>query len=156
MNARLTPNDIAERFEEAADTLKRLPMPDIQRRITRWPTIIRDAKEAYGYGDVRVRRGPPTAAAIDRMEEALTWLTWLEPDDLRLVWWRAERTRWKKICWAIGVSRTTAWQRWVAALMVVAARIDGRVGLPKSGSARALNMDTPQARSSKLSDARTS
>jgi hypothetical protein len=68
MNARLTPNDIADRFEEAADTLKRLPMPDIQRRVTRWPTIVQDAKEAYGYGSVKVRRGPPSPAAIDRME----------------------------------------------------------------------------------------
>jgi hypothetical protein len=131
MNAHQTPNDIAARFEEAADTLKRLPMPDIQRRVTRWPTIIRDAKEAYGYADVRVRRGPPTAAAIHRMEEALQWLTWLEADDLRLVWARAERQRWKEICWAIGVSRTTAWQRWVAALMVVAARLDGANRAPR-------------------------
>jgi hypothetical protein len=120
MNAHPTPNDIADRFEEAADTLKRLPMPDIQRRVTRWPTIVQDAKESYGYGSVNVRRGPPPAAAIDRMEEALTWLTWLEPDDLRLVWWRAERAQWKEICWAIGVSRTTAW---VATLMVVATRL---------------------------------
>jgi hypothetical protein len=125
MSTRLTPNDIAARFEEAADTLKRLPMPDIRRRVTRWLTIIRDAKEAYGYGEVRLRRGPPAAAAIDRMEEALTWLSWLEPDDLFLVWARAGRTPWKRICWRIGVSRTTAWQRWVAALMVIGARLEG-------------------------------
>jgi hypothetical protein len=38
------------------------------------------------------------ARAISRMEETFTWLMWLEPDDARIVWLRAEGVRWKPIC----------------------------------------------------------
>ena len=35
--------------------------------------------------------------AIDRMDEALDWLMWLEPEERRLVWLRAEGLPWKRI-----------------------------------------------------------
>ena len=44
-------------------------------------------------------------------EEALLWLRWLERDDARIVWLRAERTPWKPICWEMGISRATANRR---------------------------------------------
>jgi hypothetical protein len=57
------------------------------------------------------------------MEETFTWLTWLEPDDARIVWLRAEGVRWKPICWRVGLYRQTAWRRWVAALVTVSNRL---------------------------------
>ena len=57
----------------------------------------------------------PAAAApeaIDRMDEALGWLCWLEPEERRLVWLRAEGLPWKRITRRLGIGRTTAWQRW--------------------------------------------
>jgi Domain of unknown function (DUF6362) len=65
----------------------------------------------------------PSPGAISRMEETFTWLTWLEPDDARIVWLRAENVPWKPICWRVGLSRKTAWQRWVAALITVSNRL---------------------------------
>jgi Domain of unknown function (DUF6362) len=65
----------------------------------------------------------PSPAAISRMEETFTWLTWLERDDARIVWLRAENVPWKPICWRVGLSRKTAWQRWVAALVTVSNRL---------------------------------
>ncbi len=65
--------------------------------------------------------------AIDRMDEALRWLRWLEPDEVRLVWLRAEGVRWKLICARFGVGRTTAWQRWCTALTKIAERLNGQV-----------------------------
>jgi len=61
---------------------------------------------------------------LDRMDQTILWLDWLEPDELKLVWGRAERLPWKRISWMFGISRTTAWQRWMATLMVVSARAD--------------------------------
>ena len=120
-----TPKMVEARLEAAAFTLRRLPEPTIQKRVTQWPPIIRDTHEAYGWDEVRVRLGPPSPEAIDRMDEAFTWLQWLEPDESKLVWLRACRVPWKLITWRFGIGRTTAWQRWVAALMSVASRLNG-------------------------------
>ena len=59
------------------------------------------------------------------MEETFTWLAWLEPDDARIVWMRAEGERWKPICWKGGLSRQHAWRRWVVALCLIAMRLNG-------------------------------
>jgi hypothetical protein len=68
----------------------------------------------------------PTPQAISRMEETFTWLAWLEPDDARIVWLRAEGVRWKPICWRVGLSRAVAWRRWVAALITIANRLNSK------------------------------
>ncbi|MGQ0665167.1 MAG: DUF6362 family protein [Pseudomonadota bacterium] len=112
-------------MRERADMLRRLPAVKVQGYFRTWPPVIRDFWEAFGWHEVRVRLGPPQAAANDRMDEALIWLSWLEPDDARLVWLRACAVYWKLITWRLGVGRTTAWRHWVAALGTVASRLDG-------------------------------
>ena len=72
-----------------------------------------------------MRPGPPSPDAIDRMDEAFTWLQWLEPDDAKLVWLRAEGVPWKLFTWRFGIGRTTAWRRWTAALIAIASRLNG-------------------------------
>jgi hypothetical protein len=54
-------------------------------------------------------------------------LRWLEPDDAKLVWMRAEGARWKAVCVRFGISRATAHRRWDYALAVMAWRLNGRV-----------------------------
>jgi hypothetical protein len=61
--------------------------------------------------------------AIDRMDEALGWLLWLEPEERQLVWLRAEGVPWKRITHRLAIGRTTAWQRWTMALAKVATRL---------------------------------
>lgn len=117
---------VAERREGAADTLRRPPESTIQRRCTRWLPIIRDAREAYGRDEVRVRLGPPSPAAIDRMDETFTWLKWLDPEEVRLVWMRACRIRRKPVCYRFGVARQTAWRRWMTARISIATRFRAR------------------------------
>lgn len=69
---------------EAADTLKRLP--NQERRWLRsgtysaHPEVVRELSETFaaavaqgGWGTTRVRPGPPSAAAISRLDEVLTW-----------------------------------------------------------------------------------
>lgn len=116
---------VEARLEEAADTLRRLPSIKVQGYFSTWPPIIRDFWDAFGWHDAEVRLGPPSPQAIDLMDETLQWLRWLEPDEVRLVWLRAEGVRWKLICARFGVGRTTAWHRWSGALEKIAARLSG-------------------------------
>lgn len=123
---RWTASLVEERMVEAADTLKRLPEERVRGYFSTWPTVIRDYWEAFGREDVRLRRGPPSAAAITRMDEALAWLAWLEADDARIVWLRASGERWKTVCWKVGLARTAAHQHWMYGLCVIAWRLNGR------------------------------
>ncbi|HZT26514.1 MAG TPA: DUF6362 family protein [Pseudolabrys sp.] len=122
-DARWTASMVEARFEEAAFTLRRLPDRRVPGYFNTWPQVVRSAYEAFGWERARMPRIAPSPEAISRMEETFTWLAWLEPDDARIVWLRAENVPWKPICWRVGLSRKTAWQRWVAALQTVASRL---------------------------------
>ncbi len=114
---------VAERLEEAAETMQRLPMTGLKPtgHISSWPPILREFYEAYGYDDVQVRLGPPSPEAITRMDEVMEWLRWLEPNDVRLLWLRAERVRWKLIQQRFGKARSTLAAHWKAALFQIVA-----------------------------------
>jgi hypothetical protein len=58
------------------------------------------------------------------MDEALGWLMWLEPEERRLVWLRAEGLPWKRVTHRLGIGRTTAWQRWTIALLKITTRLN--------------------------------
>lgn len=115
---------VAERLEEAAETLRRLPAAKVQGYFSAWPPVVRDFWEAFGWETAQVRLGPPTPGAIDRMDEALAWLRWLEPDTARILWLRACGVRWKLITWRMGIGRTKAWQIWIGGLATIAVRLD--------------------------------
>ncbi len=115
---------VAERLADAADTLARLPEARLCGYYSLWPPVVRSARETLGGGGGRMRSIPPAPEAIDRMDEALAWLGWLEPDEARLVWLRAEGVPWKPITGRLGVGRTTAWHRWTVALLKVATRLN--------------------------------
>jgi hypothetical protein len=122
----LETNEIEDRFEEAARTLRRLPNPPgsgPKGYGNAWPAYVQDARHAYGYHEVQMRV-VPSAADIQNMEECIAWLGWLSPDDARIVWMRAEGARWKQVCWRIGVARSTAHRRWAAALLTVAKNLE--------------------------------
>jgi hypothetical protein len=52
----------------------------------------------------------------------LSGCKWIEPEERRLVWLRAERVRWKLICARMGVGRTKAWEMYRRALARIASR----------------------------------
>jgi hypothetical protein len=108
---------VAMRLDEAADVLARLPEERARGSYDLWPKII-------GAPGASARRAAPAPEAIDRMDEALGWLCWLEPEERRLVWLRAEGLPWKRITHRLGVGRTTAWQRWTTALLKISVRLN--------------------------------
>jgi hypothetical protein len=81
---------------------------------------------------------PPPAAAISRMEATLSWMPWLEPIDAKIAWLRASGTRWKEICWEVGLARAAAHEHWLYALCVIAWRLNGRSGLTRLGRRAAI------------------
>jgi hypothetical protein len=112
-----TPELVAARLAEAADVLARLPDAKMRGYYGPWRTLVG-----------MTGRGPSPAApapeAIDRLDEALSWLMWLEPEERRLVWLRAEGMPWKRITHRLGIGRTTAWQRWTTALLKISVRLN--------------------------------
>ncbi|MBF0140243.1 MAG: hypothetical protein HQL74_08180 [Magnetococcales bacterium] len=121
MAEKWTPKMVADRMEEAAKTLRRLPGQTIQGCRAFWPDIIHEFSEAYGWDKPVARLGSPPPDAITRMDECLDWLRWLEPDATRLIWLRAEGTPWKLIMKRFGIARSTASSRWSAAIMQIVA-----------------------------------
>lgn len=118
-----TPSLVEERLTEAADTLRRLPDTRVQGHASTWPPYI---QECWTAEDVRLRRPPPSAAAITRMDETLPWLRHLDPIDARIIWLRADGDPWKVICWKVGMTRSAAHRHWLFALCVIAWTLNGR------------------------------
>ncbi len=114
---------VAERFQEAAQTARRLPPVRVQGYFNTWPAILRQPWETYSGDDV-LYRAPIDPAAIDRMEETMRWVLWLTEEQRHLVWMRAEERGWREICRRFGCDRTTAWRRWQKALDIVACRLN--------------------------------
>jgi hypothetical protein len=121
----LTPgeSEVEERLRSVARTLRRLPNVKVQGYFSTWPTIIREPLEILQM-EPEPMRITPSMADITEMEEVLfVWLKWLEPEEGRLVWLRAERVRWKLICGRFGVGRTKAWEMYRRALASIAAKL---------------------------------
>lgn len=121
--AEWTPDDIATRFLEAAETSRRLPPIRVQGYFNVWPAFVRREWEALAAEERECRPLPPAPAAIDRMLETMRWVQWLEVEQRHLVWMRAKQYEWPDICRRFGCCRTTAWRRWRRALQEIADKL---------------------------------
>jgi Domain of unknown function (DUF6362) len=126
---------VEARLVEAASVMRRLPPSRVPGYFNTWPSMVVEFADHVGQQPQPMRPPPPSPAAISRMEEILLWLRWLEVDDAKLVWARADRTQWKAICWQFSISRATANRRWHYALSVIAWRLSGR-SVPRKRSRR--------------------
>jgi hypothetical protein len=126
---------VAARLEEAADVLARLPQERTRGFYDLWPRLI-------GTPSRYARLAAAAPGAIDRMDEALRWLCWLEPEERRIVWLRAEGLPWKRITYRFGIGRTTAWQRWTMALLKISTRLN-TVAEQNCPNIMPLNKSTP-------------
>ena len=139
-----TPSLVEEHLAEAADTLHRLPETRVQGFASTWPPMLREFWDSCAVAEITLRRPPPSAAAITRMDEALPWLRLLDPLDARIVWLRATGEPWKSICWKVGLARTAVNEHWLFALCVIAWKLNGR-RLPRNRSRRQVILATRSA-----------
>ncbi len=106
-----TPQLVASRIEEAADTLKGLPgIPRPRGVRSAMPRHVRsyfdgyhiDGQDGDPWGMYRNDPPPirviPDGEAIDRMDEVLEWMKWLDRPSQQIVWWRAVGVRWGRLC----------------------------------------------------------
>ena len=120
-----TPSIVGARLAEAAWVLKRMPEPRLSGYFSTWPEFV------YSFAD-KVEQQPkpmrvlPSPKAISRMEETLTWTVGLDPIDGKIIWLRAYGTRWKEVCWTVGLQRSAANQHWLFGLSVIALRLNNR------------------------------
>ena len=133
-----TPEMVEQRLIEAASVLRRLPAERGQGYFSTWPRMAVEFSDLVGQTPEPMRLPPPSAAAISRMEQTLGWAAWLEPIDAKIAWLRASGTRWKEICWEVGLARAAAHEHWLYALGVIAWRLNGRGGLGRMGRRAAI------------------
>ncbi|MEQ9194059.1 MAG: DUF6362 family protein [Hoeflea sp. D1-CHI-28] len=134
-NDRWTAPLVEERLAEAAGVLKRLPEEKVQGYFSAWPDVVHNIHESFGWHDPVLRRPWPSPGSIDRMDETMQWLQWLEPDVARICWFRAAGERWKIICTRVGLQRTAVHQRYLFGHCVIAWKLNGR-RLPRNCSRR--------------------
>lgn len=137
---------VEERLVEAAEVLKRMPPVRVRGYFNVWPKIVPEFGDLVGQEPPHLNRPYPSAAAISRMEETLGWTIGLDPVDAKIVWLRAFGTRWKDVCWRIGLGRSTASQHWLYGLCIIAWRLNGR-GLRHKPSYRSVLALTDKAKS---------
>lgn len=81
-----TPELVRARLAEAMQVLRKLPDDAGSRpstQLARWPDVVRDLAEAYGYGEARARLRP-TPAEIGRLDQTLPWLFLIADGQQRL------------------------------------------------------------------------
>jgi len=118
-----TPAMVEARLESAADVFRSLPGVMPQGFFNAWPEYFHSVADKVGQ-QPQIRRPRPSPRQITEAEETLLWLRWLDPDDARLLWLRANRTQWRPICWELGISRATANRRWQYGLAVIVWRLN--------------------------------
>ena len=116
---------VEDRIETAAEVFRALPGVRPQGYSNAWPEYFHSFGDKVGQ-QPETRPPRPGPRAITEAEATLRWLRWLEPQDARLVWLRANRTAWKPICWEFGISRATANRRWEYGLSVITWRLNGK------------------------------
>ncbi len=117
-----TVEDIAARFDEAFDVLSILPSPKSLGYAKRWPITLYLPRELERQAPAAMRIAA-TPQQVTRMEETLTWITWVEPDVRHLIWLRAEALPWRTIACQRNLSKTTAQRYWQQGLQVIADKL---------------------------------
>ena len=117
---------VKARLREAAATLKRMRLERWDypsQRTAWWPDVVRLSSDSYPDEKTKTRDAVPDPAAIDRMEEVLRWLLWMEDGERKLVWLRAERITWRQLETRDGRSRETLRKVYDKGLAVIVARL---------------------------------
>jgi hypothetical protein len=120
-----TTAQVQDRLELAAGVMRQMPGVMPQGFFNAWPEYFHSFADKVGQ-EPQMRRPRPSPRQITQAEEAMLWLRWLEKDDARLVWLRANGTPWKPICWELGISRATANRRFQYGIAVIVWRLNGK------------------------------
>ncbi|WP_027853060.1 DUF6362 family protein [Marinobacterium litorale] len=120
--AKWTAEQVAQRFEECVTTLRKLPGERSLGYASYWPEIRYEPRELARQepGPLRLKATPEQ---VTRMEETLSWISWVNRGERRLIWLRAYRTPWRAISRETGFPKTSAQRYWEGALLKIARRL---------------------------------
>ena len=113
-------NYVEARLQSAALTLRRLPKDQMQGYNSTWPEVIQPTTDAEKT-NIKKLKIIPSAQDITDMEEVLfVWMKYLDDNDCKLVWKRADRVPWKDVCEELNISRNWGWKIYQRALKKIA------------------------------------
>ena len=127
-----TLEQVAARFEEAAEVSECLPGPRRLGYVNIWPSIRKESPTPWFEDDEL--RIPPSPDAVDRMVETNRWALWLEEEQRHLIWMRAQRCKWRDIGIRFACCTRTAQRRWNCALLIVATQLNRQNLAEKMGN----------------------
>lgn len=116
--------DVAERMREAASIMKLMPRWQLMDIKASWPNFIHEMMDAYGWTPAELKFDPPTGEAIDRMDEAMRWLLWLDVRDRKIVWLRATGVSWVSMAKRYACHRATMHRKWAAAIAKIISELE--------------------------------
>jgi len=120
---KMSRKEVLERFEEAVIVSKRLP-PVIRKRYkAAWPDIVYSPLEILQQDKLPIRL-LPTAEQLTRLDEVLSWIPLLTETERKLIWYKAQRERWRDICGKLGISKSSANEKLNRALDYLSDKID--------------------------------
>ena len=117
---------VAMRLQEAAKTAHRLPPVKVMGYFNLWPPFVRTGIEGFAQ-DESPPRFPPSPREVERMLEVIGWMNWLEVEQRKLLWMRAERYRWDEIAHRFGYSPRTAQRHWRVAIFTLVCHLQGEL-----------------------------
>ena len=118
-NENLTPEQVAAQFEEAIETLRKLPGGLGLGFGTAWPEYVHSREER-----LRQKAKPIKLVAlpdeITRLEQVQDWAASVSERERKLLWLRAYKTPWREIAAITGMSKSSVCRLWQTTLRVVA------------------------------------
>lgn len=123
-----TANKVSDRFKEAHRVAHQLPPANARGYVNCWPAIIRQSWELLSADERHQSAMAPSPRSIERMQEVMRWVQWLDVDDRLLLWEFARGTPRCDIATSFGISRSTAWRRWKSALQLIALHLNDKTG----------------------------
>ena len=122
-----TANQVSDRFRDAVITARSLPPVRVQGYFNGWPSIIHQSGGTVDTDDyIRLRRFPPTGAAVEKMMETMRWIQVLEEIDRHIVWGYAKGIPRVVMAKRLGIGRTTLHRRHSGALQKIADHLNRR------------------------------
>ncbi len=122
---------VAGHFRQAVLTLRKLPSAQLQGYSNAWPDIVRLPYEV-AYMEARSIQLKATPEDIATLDKVFAWMQWIEVEERKLIWRRAEHVSWRAICWEFGMCRQTVWFKWKAALKKIAIQLNANANESKT------------------------
>ena len=122
-NQIISAEQVGLRFEECVSVLRRLPGGVCLEYKSFWPDIRYSRDEIALMEKKKITVVKPSPEAIDRAEECLSWITWVNDGERNLIWLRAKSISWRGIARETGYPKTSAQRYWFIALGKIVGRL---------------------------------